>query len=701
MASTPTFSGVLFGAAYYAEYQPALDLDRDLDLMADAGFTVIRVGESVWSTWEPREGVFALDWLRPVLDGAQRRGIGVILGTPTYAVPPWLQRMHPEIAAEVRTGERLGWGHRQEMDQSSPAYRFYAERVTRRILERYAAHPSVIGFQVDNEPGFRMPHNESVFQRFVAWLQNRYGTVERLNSEWGLVHWSHRLSDWADLWRPDGNTQPQYNIEWRRFQAGLADELIGWQTRLVREYARRDQFITTCLSYSRAQVSDDEIVAGLDVVAGNPYYRMQDGLDIPTAVEAEELWWSSGVWALHQWGDRAFSSAQAPYLVTETNAQSVGNTSDSFPPYPGQLRQAAFALLSRGGRMIEYWHWHTLHFGTETYWGGVLPHSGKPGRIYREVAALGADIRGIGDLLDGYEPDSDVLMVYSTDTKWAFEFDPPLRKATGGPDDRAYATIFDAFYRGLFDAGVQTRIRHTRQLQDIPVAELVARHPIMVVPALYIADDQVLETLAAYAEQGGHLVLGIRSGYGDHLARARAEEAPARLTSAAGISYEESSTLTAELGVTGSDGFVAAPGAAGREWMDVLQVSDADVIAEYAVNELGSRAAVTTRAHGRGRVTYVGTVPNTELARAVGAWLVPDTARQRWAADEATTVVTGRTGDREVSFVANWSGERATVSPPGDVRDVLTGELHSSGAPLLLEPRAALLFEASSDRPVG
>jgi beta-galactosidase GanA len=76
---------VLFGAAYYHEYQPSPRLETDLDLMVEAGFTVIRVGESVWTTWEPEDGQFDLDWLAPVLDGAKQRGIGVILGTPTYA----------------------------------------------------------------------------------------------------------------------------------------------------------------------------------------------------------------------------------------------------------------------------------------------------------------------------------------------------------------------------------------------------------------------------------------------------------------------------------------------------------------------------------------------------------------------------------------------------------------------------------------
>jgi len=79
---------VRFGAAYYHEYQRVDRLETDLDLMAEASFSVIRVGESVWSTWEPQNGTFNLEWLLPVLDGAHERGIGVVLGTPTYAVPP-------------------------------------------------------------------------------------------------------------------------------------------------------------------------------------------------------------------------------------------------------------------------------------------------------------------------------------------------------------------------------------------------------------------------------------------------------------------------------------------------------------------------------------------------------------------------------------------------------------------------------------
>ena len=119
---------------------------------------MIRVGESVWSTWEPEEGRFELDWLEPVLDGARARGIDVVLGTPTYALPMWLVRRYPEVAGE-RGRSADGLGRRQEADFTHPAFRFHAERILTKIVERYRDHPAVVGFQVDNEPGLHLLHN--------------------------------------------------------------------------------------------------------------------------------------------------------------------------------------------------------------------------------------------------------------------------------------------------------------------------------------------------------------------------------------------------------------------------------------------------------------------------------------------------------------------------------------------------------------
>ena len=667
---------VLFGAAYYLEYQRTPRLNEDLDRMAEAGFTVIRVGESVWSTWEPEDGRFDVDWLQPVLDGAHARGISVILGTPTYAVPMWLARRYPEIAGERETGRRIGWGARQEADFTHPAFRFHAERVVRRVVERYADHPAVIGYQVDNEPGNELFFNHGVFQRFADELRHEYGTVERLNDEWGLTYWSHRLSTWSDLWTPDNNAQPQYDLAWRRHQARLTTELIEWQTRVVREYARPEQFVTTCMAYDRPALQDDAVGAVLDVTSGNAYYRMQDHLALPDTAEPDttQQWFTTGTWTVYRTADRMYSSRQEPFLVTETDASSIWGSSLNETPYDGQLRQAAWALVSRGARAIEYWHWHTLPYGAETYWGGVLPHSNEPGRIYQQVASLGRDLARAGDSVVDLVPEADLGILYDNGSKWALAFQPPF----GGtePDARSYERIVDAWYRAAFDAKRQVRVLQPRHLFDRTPAAVASELPVLVVPGFYVASDEQLDWLRDYAAHGGHLLLGIRSGYADTEARAREDRKPARLAAAAGVAYDEFSTA-GRVAVRGA--LVDLPeGAAGTRWVDSLTPEEGtEVLATYEHPHFGRWPLATTRVHGAGRITVVGTHPDPVLGASLVRWAVPTASTDAWleAADRpaSVTVTGGRHPEHAgtVRFVHNWSWETTQLTLPIDAEDLL------------------------------
>jgi beta-galactosidase len=94
---------ILYGVAYYPEYMPSERLDTDVELMRKAGINVVRVGESTWSSWEPRDGDFQFAWMQRVLDRLHQAGIKVILGTPTYSIPTWLYKEHPEIAVTHAT----------------------------------------------------------------------------------------------------------------------------------------------------------------------------------------------------------------------------------------------------------------------------------------------------------------------------------------------------------------------------------------------------------------------------------------------------------------------------------------------------------------------------------------------------------------------------------------------------------------------
>jgi len=396
-------------------------------------------------------------------------------------------------------------------------------------------------------------------------------------------------------------------------------------------------------------------------------------------------WVVRGPWAVAQLADLMYSSKQAPFLVTETNAGSIGFSSMNESPYDGQWRQMAWLLVARGARLIEYWHWNTLPFGAETYWGGVLPHSGVPGRAYREIARIGRELREAGDAFATAEPDYDIAVLHDSDSKFALSTQGPLRAPDAMVDPDSYRHIVASFSRGIFDAKRQQRLVRPQQLLpsrggEWTPREAAERFPVLMVAAFYTAADDDLGYLSAYAEAGGHLVVGPRTGYADVEGRARNGRVPAVLHERAGAWYDEMASLPSPVGLDGKLGGSATGFAEG------LTVVDAEALAVYRHPHLGRWAAVTTKPAGSGRVTVVGTVPDQALAAGLARWLAPEPIGG-WATDDSVTVstCTDEAGN-QVHVLHNWSWHEATAATSVQVTDLLGGDGLAPGERLTLGP---------------
>jgi beta-galactosidase len=271
-------------------------------------------------------------------------------------------------------------------------------------------------------------------------------------------------------------------------------------------------------------------------------------------------------------------------------------------------------------------------------------------------------------------------MVYSRPSQWIMQKYPPLAGDDGGPDDRAYQGLFEPFYRGAFDAGLQARILHPAQLGDVTAA--VRAYPLLIAPGLYAADDDTLDWLRSYALAGGHLVLGPRTGYADHEARARHDRMPARLADIAGAWYDEFSNLRSPVPVVSADGdrFPLPENAGATRWIDGLHADGATVLARYGHPHFGRWPAITTHPAGSGRVTYVGTVPGQPLAEAILRWACP-VRSAAWRKVPASVTSAGATSadGRRLRFLHNWSWPPAAVTAPVTCLDVLSGKRIAAG----------------------
>jgi beta-galactosidase len=602
-ASQPT---ILYGAAYYNEYMPAeLQPDRlakDVALMKSAGINVVRMGESTWSLWEPYDGHFEFAWMDGVVDALDKAGIKVIMGTPTYSIPSWMAHAHPEILARPLGGASVGYGMRQNMDFDNPTFRFYAERLITNLVRHYQDNRAVIGWQIDNETGSNGASNSDVFAGFVDHLKRKFGTTDALNKAWFLNYWGEDVNDWADMPTRDNATSTSYKLEWSRWQQIRVTSYLAWQAALVRRYRRVDQFVTQDFgSMMKSDVNEPDVAASLDVVANNPYHGTQDHLD--------------GAWQALQ-GDFARSLKHTNFLVTETNAQTLGwNSAGQFPPYDGQLRLDVYSDVSSGANMVEYWHWHSIHAGQETYWKGVLSHDLEPNRAYSEVTRIAHELQKVGPELADMRIHNRVAILYSVDSSNGISFMPfeaqPDSSWVPGRASGSYNAILTQLHRSLYLANVGADF----VFPDVTAAQL-SQYKLLIVPALYVANDTVLKRISDYVYGGGHVLMTFKSGFTNENSAVRWERAPGPLRQAAGFTYQEFSNLEHPLALK-DDPFHVGEENQVRTWAEFLQLETARPLAFYDHPFFGRWPAVTLNRFGSGTLTYEGTVVSDKLQQAI------------------------------------------------------------------------------------
>jgi beta-galactosidase len=674
--SQPT---ILYGAAYYNEYMPAElqpgRLEKDVALMKDAGITVVRMGESTWSLWEPADGQFEYAWMDRVVDAMGKAGIKVIMGTPTYSIPTWMAHAHPEILARPLGGAFVGYGMRQNMDFDNPQFRFYAERVISNLVQHYKDNPAVIGWQIDNETSSYGASNADVFAGFVEHLKKKFGTTDALNKAWFLNYWGEDVNDWADMPTRDNATSTSYKLEWTRWQQIRVTNFLTWQAELVRRYRRADQFVTQDFgSMMRPDVNEPAVAAVLDVVANNPYHGTQEHLD--------------GAWQALQ-GDFSRSLKHTNYLVTETNAQTLGwDSAGQFPPFDGQLRLDVYTHVSSGANMVEYWHWHSIHAGQETYWKGVLSHDLQPNRAYAEVTRVAHELQKIGPELANMKIQNSVAILYSVDSSNAISFMPLMRNNENGwvPGKAAgtYNSVVTQLHRALYDANVGADF----VFPNVSAAEM-AQYKLLIVPCLYVADDALLKKIADYVHNGGHVLMTFKSGFTNENSAVRWELAPGPLRQAAGFTYQEFSNLEQPLALRG-DPFNTGEENKVSTWAEFLQLETAKPLAVYDHPFFGRWPAITANVFGAGTLVYEGTLLSDKLQRAVVLDALRDVSLagpdQQLPASVRVKHGIGQDG-RRLHYYLNYSSAPATFTYTyAGGADLLTGQSLTQGQNTTLAP---------------
>lgn len=592
---------LLFGAAYYDEYMPYDRLQQDVAMMKKAGINTVRIAESTWSTCEPQEGVFDFSHVERVMDAMEEAGINVIIGTPTYAIPTWMVKSYPDVMAETVKGRGI-YGARQIMDITHPVYRFYAERVIRKLMECTAHRKCVIGFQVDNETKYYGTAGKNVQEKFVKYLRRKFNNdLDAMNHEFGLDYWSNRINAWEDFPDVRGTINGSLGAEFEKFQRTLVDEFLSWQADIVNEYRREDQFITHNFDFEwrgysygvQPDVNHYHAAKALTIAGTDIYHPTQDDL---TGAE------------IAFGGDMTRSLKRDNYLVLETEAQGY----PGWTPYKGQLRLQGYSHLASGSNSVMYWHWHSIHNSFETYWKGLLSHDMQENAPYREACIMGKEFSEIGSHLVNLKKKNDVAILVSNEALTALKWFG-IEATAAGDNGIGYNDVVRWLYDALFKMNIECDFVW-------PESDNLDQYKAIFVPALYAAPEELLEKLKQYTANGGTLVATFKTAFANENVKVSHEMQPHILSNCFGISHQQF-TFPKNTGLSGSIINGTAKGAdekaEAKIFMELLMPQEAEVLASYDHYNWKEYAAITKNHYGKGIAIYIGCMTDDNTLKAV------------------------------------------------------------------------------------
>lgn len=583
---------LLYGAAYYDEYIPCDRLDKDVAMMKKAGINLVRIAESTWSTCEPQPGVFDFSHVERVMDAMEEAGINVIIGTPTYAIPTWMVKAHPDVLATTIKGRGI-YGARQIMDIMHPVYLFYAERVIRKLMECTAHRKCVIGFQLDNETKYYGTAGKNVQEKFVKYIRNKFNDdLDALNYEFGLDYWSNRINAWEDFPDVRGTINGSLGAEFEKFQRSLVTDFLAWQADIVNEYRREDQFITHNFDYEwrgysygvQPDVDHYQAAKCLTIAGCDIYHPSQEEL---TGAE------------IAMGGALNRSLKQDNYLVLETEAQGF----PCWTPYEGQLRLQAFSHVASGANCVEYWHWHSIHNSFETYWKGLLSHDFEENAPYREACIIGHEFEKLSPKLINLKKKNDVAVLVSNEALTALKWFG-IEATAGGHGNVEYNDVMRWIFDALYNMNVECDFIW-------PETENLSQYKVILVPALYAVPNSLLEKLNQFVADGGILAATFKTAFANENIKVSHTMQPHILKDCLGVKYQEF-TFPKNVGLSGKLVDNCSDKDA-KVFMELVESEGAEVLVKYDHYNWKKYAAVTKNSYGKGTAYYLGCMTGEEV----------------------------------------------------------------------------------------
>ncbi len=585
----PFPSAILYGGDYNPEQWPTDVWLEDMRLMKLANVNIASVNIFSWAELEPAPGHYQFGQLDRIMDMLAENGISADLATATASPPTWMSRLYPNMLPVTREGIRLSHGSRQNYCPNSVDFRRKAAELVRRLAERYATHPALKLWHVNNEYGCHVSacYCDQSATAFRIWLQERYGSLDGLNFAWGTSFWSQHYYAWEDVLPPrisPTHNNPGQVLDYQRFMSDSLLECYLTEARILREITPGIPITTNFMSAFKP-IDYFSWAPHLDIISNDSY----PANTVPP--------WESAMM------DDLMHSLKGgqPYILMEQSPSQVNWMPQNPHKRPGRMRMLSYQNVAHGADGIMFFQWRQSQAGAEKFHSAVVTHEGNEhNRIFQQAAQLGAELKQLSADVIGSRPVAQVALIMDWENWWAIEYQQR-------PSSRVcYWEQLKTYYAPLHNLGVAVDFVQ-------PDSDLTNYH-LVVAPLLYMLRPGVAKNFAQFVERGGILLTTYFSGIVDQNDRVALGGYPAELRNLLGIHVEEfdpwTENMTNEVMI--EEGTLQGTYSC-TLWGEMVHLEGARTIGIFAHDYYAMGPAFTVHQFGQGQAYYVATQGSDEF----------------------------------------------------------------------------------------
>lgn len=618
--------------------------------MRDLGLTYVRIGEFSWARVEKSEGNFTWEWMDRAIETLGAAGLKVVLGTPTATPPKWLCEKYSDVLpVDTHTGLKRGFGSRRHYDFSSETYLIQAERITAAMAERYGRNQYVVGWQTDNElccHDTALSASPAAREKFRAYCETRYGSIEALNSAWGNVFWSMEYDSFDQIELPFFTvceTNPAHRLAYRRFASDQVVRFHDVMIAAIRCHASPNQWVThNIIPPATTGIDNAALTRQLDFVSYDNYPL---GFSDQMMAKAPAAEWQSFMRTGHPDlaalnFDQVRGLSKTAWWVMEQQPGPVNWAPHNPHPAPGMVRHWSLQAFAHGAACVAYFRWRQVPFAQEQMHAGLLRPDDVPSPAWAEVEQVASELVLLGDL-SAIPEKASVALIIDPASAWVDDIE---RQGAG----YRYSAVVFQYYRALRSLGVDVDFVSAGEAK-------LDGYRLIVAPSLAMPDEMTVNALNAST---GLILFGPRSGAKTQEFAISEGLPPGSLRDFVPIKVIAVETLRPDC-----DEKITYKGEryeSGR-WREAIEAGKCDVLAIY---ENGAPAAVRS-----GRSVYLATLTEDDFLKSLFVNLcaeagiaitpLPPTLRLR------------RRGD--LTFAFNLAGESARAPAPDGVSYVIGG----------------------------